>query len=72
MQESATLSFKGMLKSITSSGRSRGIKVELGENVSLDALEAFKDQVSWFEVRIVTPENDVVEVLMDSTTGEIL
>lgn len=64
--------FKGMLKSISSGGRSRGIKVELAENVSLDALEAFKDQTCWFEVDVVTPENDVVEVLMDGETGEVV
>ena len=64
--------FKGMLKSISSGGRSRGIKVELAENVSLDALENFKDQLSWFDIDIVTPENDVVELLVDESTGEVV
>lgn len=63
--------FKGILKSINSTGRSRSVKIELAENVSLDALEAFKDTVTWFDLDIVTESNDVVEVLMDSTTGEI-
>ena len=63
--------FKGILKSINSTGRSRGVKIELAENVSLDALEAFKDTVTWFDLDIVTEDNDVVEVLMDSSTGEI-
>ena len=63
--------FKGILKSINSTGRSRSIKIELAENVSLDALEAFKDTVTWFDLDIVNESNDVVEVLMDSSTGEI-
>lgn len=63
--------FKGILKSINSTGRSRSVKIELAENVSLDALEAFKDTVTWFDLDIVTEDNDVVEVLMDSSTGEI-
>ena len=64
--------FKGILKSINSTGRSRSVKIELAENVSLDALEAFKDTVTWFDLDIVNESNDVVEVLMDSSTGEIL
>ena len=67
----SNMRFKGILKSINSTGRSRSVKIELAENVSLDALEAFKDTVTWFDLDIVTEDNDVVEVLMDSSTGEI-
>lgn len=63
--------FKGVLKTINSGGKV-SIKADIDENVSLDALAAFKDTLAWFDLDLVTPENDTIEVLMDSTTGEIL
>lgn len=63
--------FKGILKTINSGGKV-SIKADIDENVSLDSLAAFKDVPAWFELDQVTPENDTIEVLMDSTTGEIL
>lgn len=66
------MGFKATLKTINSSGNKRSIKVDLGDAVSLDALETYKDQPCWFTVSVMRPEDDVVEVLMDGTTGEIL
>ena len=62
--------FKGMIKDI-SSGRNRTAKIELDNSVSLDAVENFKDQICWIELSLVTPENDVTEVLIDAT-GEVV
>ena len=64
--------FKAILKTITSSGNKRSVKLDVDASVSLDALEMYKDQPCWFTVSVMSPEDDVVEVLMDGTTGEIL
>ena len=65
------MKFKGVIKIINSGGKV-SFKADIDENVSLDALAAFKDVPAWFELDQVTPENDTIEVLMDGTTGEIL